>query len=154
MRTLTALVFIAIAGGIVVWMIKNFGAKSDTSFQSTERVFIDSESMKPFNYELKLNDTIPVSSPFSGKKTGYPAELCYWTKDGKIKEEPTAVLLNETVGKTGPTFCLDCGRLVVGHNPRPAADSTPPPTQAEYVPPAPASQATTEPTTNATRDRG
>jgi hypothetical protein len=104
--------------------------------------YICSETLKPFDYELKEGDSIPVLSPFTGKKTGYPAELCYWTKEGKIKETPTPVLLNELVGKPGPTFCPDCGRLVVGRNPPPQAGAAPPPTQAEYV----ASTATTQKT--------
>jgi hypothetical protein len=83
---------------------------------------------------LKVGDQIPVKSPHSGKSTGYPAELCYWTKDGVIKSEPTAVLLRSHLGERSPTFCPDCGRLVVGHNPRPSQGDKPPPTQAEYKP--------------------
>jgi hypothetical protein len=87
---------------------------------------------KAFTVELKDGLSIPVRSPYSGQQTGYPAELCYWTKDGKPKDEPTAVLLNSWVGKRGPTFCPDCGRLVVGRNPEPAPDRKPPPTREEY----------------------
>ena len=72
--------------------------------------------MKAFRYEIKIGDSVPVKAP-SGEKSGYPAELCYWTKDGQPKEDPTPVLLNQYVGKSGPTFCPDCGRLVVNHNP-------------------------------------
>lgn len=152
LRVVGALVFIVIAIGIVYWMIQNFSGKPQSGFDASQRVFIDSETLKPFNYELKLNDTVPVSSPFSGKKTGYPAEMCYWTKDGTIKEEPTPVLLNEAVGKPGPTFCPDCGRLVTAHNPPPQTGATPPPTRDEYVPPT--TEPTTNPTTNTSRDRG
>ncbi len=75
---------------------------------------------------------IPVKSPFTGKETGYKAELCFWTKDGSTKTDPTAVLMNDDVGKPGPTFCPDCGRLVVHHNPVPGPHSKPPPTREEY----------------------
>ena len=118
---------------IVVYAVKsNFGA-TDGASTSRERIFICSETLKQFNHDLKDGETVPVYSPKSGKKTGYPAELCYWTKDGKVKEEPTAVLINEWAGKTGPTFCPDCGRLVVAHNPAPHPGSKPPPLKEQYV---------------------
>jgi len=119
--------------GIVVWVIHStFGAAEGEDF-STHRVFVDASTNppKPFNVVIKPGMKIPCEAP-SGKETGYPAELCYWTKDGKIKKDPTAVLLNETVGKTGPTFCPDCGRLVIGHNPMPKQGDPPAPTQDEY----------------------
>jgi hypothetical protein len=62
----------------------------------------------------------------------YPAESCYWTKDGKVKEQPTLVLLNTYKGSKDPTFCPDCGRLVVQLNPPANINNKPPPTQAEY----------------------
>ena len=76
----------------------------------------------------------------SGKKTGVPAEACYWTADGGTKKNPTWVLLNELAGKPGPTFCPDCNRLVVGHNPAPgpaggAAIAKLPPKRDDYAPP-------------------
>jgi hypothetical protein len=93
---------------------------------------MDATTGKPYNYSIKLGDKIPVKAP-SGGMAGYPAEPCYWTKDGKIKNDPTYVLLNEYVGKPGPTFCPDCGRLVRSHNPAPQGPETrPPPTKAEY----------------------
>jgi hypothetical protein len=64
----------------------------------------------------------------------FPAENCYWTKEGKTKEVPTLVLLNKYKGSNDPTFCPDCGRLVVGHNPPAMEGKRPPPTQAEYKP--------------------
>jgi len=42
------------------------------------------------------------------------------------------VLLNEATGKPGPTFCPDCGRFVVPHNPSPQMSPKPPPTKQEY----------------------
>ncbi|HUN80908.1 MAG TPA: hypothetical protein VMV81_05285 [Phycisphaerae bacterium] len=87
-------------------------------------MFVCSESGKPFEYTLKNGEDTPVMSPFSNKKTGYPAESCYWTKDGKRKSKPTYVILNSRLGKTGDTICPDCGRPVTDHNPLPPA-STP-----------------------------
>ena len=98
---------------------------------AARRTFICSATGKPFTHELAKGDTIPVASPHSGKPTGYPAELCYWTADGRTKDEPTPVLLNTHAGLPGATFCPDCGRLVVGHNPKPAPGDRPPPTKAQ-----------------------
>jgi hypothetical protein len=96
------------------------------------RLYICAETGQTFHYSLKLGDTIPVMSPYTGRNTGYPAELCYWTKDGGTSTDPTPVLLNGYKGLPGPTFCPVCGRLVVGHNPAPGPGVKPPPTEAEY----------------------
>jgi hypothetical protein len=150
LRIVGALAFIAVAGVVVLWMMQQYSGKPEAGFQTSQRVFIDSTTMKPFNHELQAGESIPVKAP-SGGNTGYQAELCYWTKDGKVKDEPTPVLLNEAVGKPGPTFCPDCGRLVVGHNPRASSDATPPPTESEYKLPSTEPSSTTNP--SPARDR-
>lgn len=94
--------------------------------------FICSQTGKAFRHELTAGEAIPIYSPYSGSNTGYPAELCYWNADGTIKSTPTPVLLNSWIGKPGPTFCPDCGRLVVARNPYPSPNSKPPPTREEY----------------------
>jgi hypothetical protein len=99
---------------------------------SADRMFVDSETGKPFRYEMSMNEKLPVKSP-GGKMSGYPAEACYWTKDGKPKTEPTWVFVKSVwKGTQEPTFCPDCGRLVVGHNPAAGPDKRPPPTKEEY----------------------
>lgn len=98
---------------------------------SGRRMFVDSTNLQAFPHDLVLGEKVPVKAP-SGGNTGYPAELCYWTADGKPKSTPDYVLLNEWIGKKGPTFCPVCHRLVVGHNPPAAAGQTPPPTEQEY----------------------
>ena len=117
-------------GAIAVSVKANFG-QSDAAAISTDRTFIDATTGKPFKHSLSPGEKIPVKAP-SGGNTGYSAESCYWTKDGQKKDDPTWVLLNETIGKRGPTFCPDCGRLVVGHNPGALPGIKPPPTQEEY----------------------
>jgi hypothetical protein len=87
------------------------------------RMCMCSETGMTFEYAVHEGDQWPVLSPFSKKKTGYPAECCYWTKDGKRKATPTYVILNEDLGKPGDTFCPDCGRLVIGHNPPPPPET-------------------------------
>jgi hypothetical protein len=100
---------------------------------SRHRKFICSETNKPFDVTVEAGMMIPIKSPYSGKNTGYPAEMCWWTKDGQQAKEPHAVLLKKSVDPSaGPTFCPICGRLVVGHNPPPQPGKPPPPTEEEY----------------------
>src|SRR5947208_343749 len=97
---------------IVLWLTARaaFGPTA-AGKASVDRLFIDAATGKPYEYTLKKGDTVPVEAP-SGGKTGYPAELCYWTADGGIRKEPVPVLLNSYKGDPSPTFCPDCGRLV------------------------------------------
>jgi hypothetical protein len=120
------------AFGLMVYVVRGTFGESEAQAMSRDRLFICAKTGKTFTYELKVGDTMPVRSPYSGENTGYRAELCYWTADGKPKAEPTPVLLNELTGKPGPTFCPDCKRLVVGHNPKATSDRRPPPTEKEY----------------------
>ena len=114
--------------GLLLW--RTLGA-GPAATESAERMFIDAQTGKPFEHAVRPGETIPIESP-SGTRSGYPAEACYWTADGKPKDIPTYVLLNTYTGNRAPTFCPDCGRLVVGHNPRPHPAAKPPPTKAEY----------------------
>lgn len=125
-------IVLAIAAvGLVVWSVSSNLGDSAAAANARERVFICAETSKPFNHELVVGESIPVKSPHSGKNTGYPAELCYWTADGGVKDEPTAVLMNNLAGKPGRTYCPDCKRLVVGFNPRAMPGMKPPPTASE-----------------------
>jgi hypothetical protein len=94
--------------------------------------YVDSETGQAFRHKNEMGETQPLYSPFSKKEDAYPGEPCYWTASGKIKTDPTWVLLNETLHKPGPTFCPDCHRLVIAHNPMAEAGATPPPTEEEY----------------------
>jgi hypothetical protein len=139
-----ALALLLCVAGIaaIVMVLKRSTGDSEVAAQSRNRLFVCAETLKPFTHELQIGESIPVLSPHSGKQTGYPAELCYWTKDGKVRDKPVPVLLNTYLNKPEPTFCPDCGRLVTPHNPAPVPDQSPPPTKDQYVP-------TTEPS----RDR-
>ena len=114
---------------VSIWM--NWSSPAESL--SNDRIYISASDHKVFRVTLKPGLTLPVTSP-NGNKDGWPAELCYWNKDGTIKTEPTPVLVNQYIGKPGPTFCPDCGRLVVPHNPPPNPGLKPPPTKAEYKP--------------------
>jgi len=115
-----------------VTSIRGFGS-TEASENASNRMFVDASTNPPkaFPVELKVGMEVPVKAP-SGGMTGWPAEKCYWTKDGKTKTEPTYVLLNVYLGREDPTFCPDCGRLVVAHNPAPSPGRKPPPTKDEY----------------------
>jgi len=93
---------------------------------ASKRVYINAKTNEVLYLTFDLKTKVPMDA--------YPAEACYWTKDGKPKKEPTYVLLNTYKGSSDPTFCPDCERLVVGHNPAPGPNVQVPPTKAEYKP--------------------
>lgn len=131
----TALGLLGLAGLFLVRSVWGFvSGDNEILAASLDRTFICAETGKPFGFEISAGVVVPVRSPHSGRDTGFPAELCYWTGDGRITEQPTPVLLNRYVGKKEPTFCPDCGRLVRPHNPRPQAGDPPPPTANKYDP--------------------
>jgi hypothetical protein len=122
---------IVIALGLLGWSIYSNLGSSDIAAISRDRMYVDIKTGQAFPHELKAGDAVPIQAP-TGGLTGYPSEACYWTADGKVKKDPSYVVLNETIGKDGPTFCSDCGRLVVGHNPSPIdRHNVAPPTKAE-----------------------
>jgi hypothetical protein len=118
---------------IITWIVWSRLTTSEAAKAASERTFICAETGKTFDHVLERGEVIPVKSPHSGKNTGYPAELCYWTKDGSTRTDPVPVLLEEHKGIRGPTFCPDCGRRVVAHNPFPQPGAKPPPLRAEYT---------------------
>jgi hypothetical protein len=128
-----AAALILIAAIAVFMSVRSNLGQSEAQAASRERIFICSKTGETFSLELREGMTMPVHSPYSDEDTGYSPELCYWTADGQISDEPTYVLLNKFKGEPGPTFCKTCNRLVVQDNPAPGPESKPPPTQAEYA---------------------
>ena len=94
------------------------------------QMFVEVADNKPFAQDLAIGMRIPIKGP--NGTDAYPAEACYWTPDGHPKDTPDYVVLNSYLGKSGPTFCPVCHRLVVFHNPKATAGAKPPPTQEEY----------------------
>ncbi len=125
---LTVLIGVAIMLGVAFAMYRNSGNAIDATNQ---RMFIDATTLKPFPHELVGGEQIPIKAP-SGNMSGYAAEMCNWTADGKVSDQITYVLLNEVVGKKGPTFCPTCGRLVRPNNRLGQDGVSPPPTEAEW----------------------
>lgn len=121
-----------VAVGVLFVVARGHLGEPALAAQSRERVFVCAETGQTFSHTIKAGDTFPVMSPHTGRPTGHQAELCYWTKDGQPKDEPTYVLLNQYKSAKGPTFCPDCDRLVVNFNPGPVAGVAPPPTRAEH----------------------
>lgn len=130
-RMIACVVAVLLVGSAAYALHGFFGA-TPAEAAARNRLFICSETGKSFPHELQRGETVPIRSPYSGANTGYPAELCYWTAEGTVRDDPTPVLLKDYLGKREPTFCPDCGRLVVGHNPRPQPGSQPPPTHEQY----------------------
>jgi hypothetical protein len=123
-----AMVMIGSAAYLLTRSLKS--AVPEDAYSTT---YICTETQKPFRHRNQIGETQPVLSPHSGKNTGVTAESCFWTADGTAKNEPSWVLLEELVGRPGPTFCPECRRLVVPRNPRPAPGAKAPPTKAEYA---------------------
>ena len=130
-KTILAVVIVG-ALGAAAWQVRGFFGSSSTAHDFNTRWMVCTETGRAYQVDLAAVRELPAPSPFSGKNTGQPAELCYWTADGHSKKDPTPVLLNKYRGLAEPTFCPDCGRLVVERNPGADPGSTPPPTREEY----------------------
>jgi hypothetical protein len=108
------------------------GNDSDALAADSSLVWFMDADGNAYQQRLELGQA-EFKNPKTGKQA-FKAELCYWTKDGKKKTGGTKVLMNRYKGLEGPTFCPDCGRLVVDRNPVPieGLEVKVPPTKAEY----------------------
>jgi predicted RNA-binding Zn-ribbon protein involved in translation (DUF1610 family) len=124
-KIIVAVVALAVAGGI---MYSTFSGKSAVSV-AQERAYkcVEPNCGHIFEHTLQIGDMEPFACPKCGKSSGWKAEACYWAKDKdasgnwKAKLEPTLVVVKKRVDPetSDRTYCPDCGREVVGHNPRP-----------------------------------
>lgn len=111
---------LAVAVSVLVLAKATVLAPVSAGEASRKRAVIDAETNELFeSFAVADGTTIPWKNPKTGKNTLFPAEKCYWTKDGKAKLEPTYVLLRTAKGEKGNTICPDCGKQVVFHNPMP-----------------------------------
>lgn len=86
---------------------------------SQEHTLIDTETGELFvDYRVPDGASYPLKNPNTGATNLMPAEACYWTRDGRAKMEPTYVYVPQGERVT----CPDCGRAVVGRNPRPPVE--------------------------------
>lgn len=83
---------------------------------SQEHTLIDTQTGEVFvDYRVPDGVSFPIENPNTGTTTLMPAEACYWRQDGSAKMDPTWVYVPYGERVT----CPDCGRPVVGRNPRP-----------------------------------
>lgn len=101
---------------------RQFGGESKYHI-AADRAFMCAECGHVFEHTIQMGEKEPLECPACGKLAAYIPEKCYWTKDEngkwKAKLEPTFVILNKRMGIDKKTYCPDCGREVVGHNPMP-----------------------------------
>ncbi|MGE3322064.1 MAG: hypothetical protein AB7K52_07395 [Phycisphaerales bacterium] len=103
---------------LLAW--QTLGGGPSAAEESVRRTVVDSQTGEVFiDFRIPKTGMYPWKNPKTGTDTLWPAEKCFWTKDGKAKIEPTYVLLNRFAGKPGDTICPDCGRKIVPHNPMP-----------------------------------
>lgn len=132
-QVVTGLLIAVAVLGLIYSIWSNLGDSNIVRSGNTQMA-VCSETGRSFEIELVPGLKFPVKSPYSGKLTGYAAdEVCSWTEDGKVADEPTYVLMGSTYGRKGPTFCPTCHRLVTRNNPYASADRNPPPTEAEFA---------------------
>jgi hypothetical protein len=124
------LISLAVVFGL--WRLVAALSPSAAQRASDDPVFIDAVTGKTFRAALHIGETIPVISPYTGRKTGYPAAWSWWSRSGKPLRKPQAVLMNKWIGKSGPTFAPLSGRLVYPMEARPYPGERPPPTKTQY----------------------
>src|SRR5689334_15372498 len=77
---------------LVVQMSRGLGSSAEDA--TRKRTFVCSDTGKMFQATIEPGTTMPVKSPYSGRNTGYLAyEICSWTNDGHVSNEPTYVVL-------------------------------------------------------------
>jgi len=116
--------FVVVTIGVCIYTATGFFSANEAAASSSKRIFINAQTGEQIPVTLKIGVATPPGA--------FEAELCYWSKDGKIADKPTYVLTNETQGKPGPTWCPDCDRRVVPLNPPASTATPPPPTKAEF----------------------
>jgi DNA-directed RNA polymerase subunit RPC12/RpoP len=120
-----AVLLLVIAGGLTWYRLTSMSPAEDAAFN---RMMMCNECKKTFKHTTVEGESEPIECDECGKVAAYTPELCFWTKadDGswKAKRVPTFVILPNRIDPNAAdvTECPDCGREVVGHNPRPPHD--------------------------------
>ncbi len=122
-----------ITGIVVLYLTyRHWWAGSSAEQRANAPVFIDCITGKAFYCNVHAGETLPVRSPFTGRRTGYPGTFAWWSANGTPLKKPDIVLLNEYLGKPGPTFDPRTNRLVLPAGLPPTPGQKPPPTKAQY----------------------
>jgi hypothetical protein len=120
---------LAAVGGLtlvaaIVLIASNIRLESEAGQDSRLRTLIDSKTGAVFpDFRVSEEQQPPYLNPKTGERTLYPAEACYWNRDGTAKITPTMVFLREWTEPGAETICPDCGRRVTRHNPMPPAEA-------------------------------
>lgn len=123
-KLIAAIVIFVAALGLGWYSMGGKTAAQDASVRNFKCAKCD----KPFSHTLQMGEIEPIKCPECGEQGGYTAELCYWVKLGDdewgAKSDPTYVIMKNKIDPETEeaTYCPDCGREVVGHNPLPPPD--------------------------------
>lgn len=134
-RNLAALVLVGGLAGLG-YAVMRASQRVAAEKEMGREMYID-ETGRTFERRLgRVGDAAKVKSPWGTR--AFPAERCYWTREGGVKSEATVVMLKSYVeGPGARTYCPDCGREVVAGNPVPYRDEAgrvvpePPPMKAD-----------------------
>lgn len=116
---------VVIGVAVLAWAVMNSSlfARDPMVDAARLRPAVDAQTGRAYpEFLMPIDDAPPWKSPDTGTETVWPAELCYWTSDGKATLSPTLVILNEYLGLPGKTICPACGREVTRHNPTPPVE--------------------------------
>ena len=100
--------------GAMLW--RTFGGQSSAP---SLRTLMDAETGQLVTIKATEVGPLPMTNPKTGKRTLYLTERCFWGEKCN-KDGGTHVIMNELMGKAGPTKCPVCGHVVYFHNPRPS----------------------------------
>lgn len=100
-----------VAGAILlvvaaILILTNLPGRSEAGEASRLRTLIDSKTSEVFeDFRIDEDQQPPYANPKTGNRTLYPAEACYWAKDGGAKLTPTYVFLREWIEPDAETMC-------------------------------------------------
>lgn len=118
-----AITLLVVAAGIFIYQVTR---TTPAEMAANSRMLQCESTKNVFPHDLEVGEIQPVKCDICGKNDAYSPEKCFWTKtaDGKwaIKETPTYVIIPRKIDPengASSIACPDCGREVVGHNPKP-----------------------------------
>ena len=117
LKVIAAAAAISLAAILLIYQL--FSATPDIGEGAAYMVAIDAKSGAIIERFKPPATGLPWKNPDTGELTLYPAEMCWYQKDGKVKSKATYVLVRKLLGESGETTCPDCGRRVVLRNPAP-----------------------------------
>ena len=115
-KTVLTVVAVLAVGYAGYSIMSAFGTPDDIREANT-RILRDSNTGELVAVEITLDTPpYPLKNKSTGTNTLYPTEVC-WARECGNLPEGTRVILNAWLKKDGPTYCQNCGALVVPRNP-------------------------------------